>query len=468
MMRALIWFRRDLRLQDNPALMAAVESGLPVEAVFVYPGEPGSPLDEGAAARWYLHHSLQALQRQLALIGIPLHLRRGAEAIVMPSLCADRSAVRVFWNRLVDPQQELSDLRLASRLEQAGVSSDTFDDDCLAMPEAAFKADGTAYRVFTPFWRNLRDHLRVTGLTGRLSSAPRQVALEVACSPEDVDELGLLTQNLWHRKLHAHWEPGERSALNRLTQFIEQGLEAYVDRCDRPDVDGSSRLSPALHFGELSAARVYASVDEMLVYETRESASASMRRFLAEIGWREFSRHVLHAFPHTLSQSMNPLFDNPAAWEPDPGKKSVRAWQRGETGVALVDAGMRQLWESGWMHNRVRMVVASFLTKNLGIHWREGARWFEETLVDADRASNTLGWQWVAGCGTDAAPYHRIFNPDTQARKFDPEGAYVDRWIGDRAQRPPITDLKLSRADALARYRVLRGQHTHFQPGSGR
>jgi deoxyribodipyrimidine photo-lyase len=453
-MQALVWFRRDLRVQDNPALAAAVASGLPVEAVFVYPSDADAPLAEGSAARWYLHASLQALQQRLARIGITFRLLRGSEKTLLPALCAELPVTHVYWSRLVDPQQEIRDKRLQKLLEKAGVSCHPFDDDCLVMPGAASKADGTAYKVFTPFWRNLRDRLRGTDLTHRLSSILQPVGPPVAFSPGAVDAIGLRTQHPWHQKLHAHWEPGERSAQQRLRHFIEEGLNDYAVQRDRPDVDGSSRLSAALHFGELSVARVYASVDELLVHEPEEAARVSMRRFLAEIGWREFARHILHAFPKTLSQSMNPLFDNAGAWEPDPGKKKLHAWQRGETGIALVDAGMRQLWETGWMHNRVRMVTASFLTKNLGIHWREGARWFEDTLVDADRASNTFGWQWVAGCGTDAAPYYRIFNPDTQARKFDPEGHYVARWLGDRAPFTPMTDLKLSRARALARYQT--------------
>ena len=453
-MRALVWFRRDLRVEDNPALSAALSSGLQIEAVFVYPSNPDAPLAEGAAACWYLHFSLQALQTRLARIGIPLRLLRGSEETVLPAFCTDRSVTRVYWNRLVDPQQQTRDKRLRKLLEEGGISCYLFADDCLVMPEDAGKADGTAYKVFTPFWRNLRERLRGTDLTHRLSPTLQPVGPPVAFSPRDVDAIGLLTRHPWHQKLHAHWEPGEQSAQSRLTRFLEQGLDDYEVQRDRPGVDGSSRLSAALHFGELSVARVYASIDELLVHEPEEAARVSMRRFLAEIGWREFARHVLHAFPHTLLQSMNPLFDNAAAWEPDPDDTRLHAWQRGETGIALVDAGMRQLWETGWMHNRVRMVAASFLAKNLGIHWRAGARWFGDTLVDADRASNTLGWQWVAGCGTDAAPYYRIFNPDTQARRFDPEGSYIARWLGDRAEFPPITDLKLSRARALERYQT--------------
>ena len=454
-MRALVWLRRDLRLQDNPALSAALAGGLPVEAVFIYPTEQNAALAEGAAARWYLHHSLLALQRALAAVGIPLRLLRGRAEALLPSLCAERGIERLFWNRLIDPQQEDSDRRLTELLRRAGVSCQRFEDDCLVMPEEALKDDGSVYRVFTPFWRRLNDRLHGVIPAGRLSAVPRPVATALPFSTMEVEGLGLLPPHPWHKKLQAHWQPGEAAALERLTRFVEGDLAEYERQRDLPAADRTSRLSPALHFGELSAARVYTSVDQRLTHETDDKTLTSMRRFLAEIGWREFARHVLCAFPHTRLRSMNPRFDDPAAWEPDPGDEKLRAWQRGETGIALVDAGMRQLWQSGWMHNRVRMLVASFLTKNLGIHWREGARWFEQTLVDADRASNTLGWQWVAGCGTDAAPYFRIFNPDTQAAKFDPEGAYRSCWIGERPPLPPIDDLKTSRERALARYRSI-------------
>jgi deoxyribodipyrimidine photo-lyase len=454
-MGALVWLRRDLRLQDNPALSAAVASGLPVEAVFVYPQNPDSPLAEGAAARWYLHHSLASLHVRLAQLGIPLHLLKGAPDEAIPNLCNERCITRLYWNRLVDPNVEELDDRVQYRSRARGVTCERFSDDCLVMPEDALKADGSAYRVFTPFWRNLRDRVQIGALLHRLNPVPDPIGPPIVPADTTVQVLGLLPLHPWHEKLQVHWTPGESSAQDRLADCIEHRLQDYAAQRDFPAVDGTSRLSPALHFGELSVARVYASVEQQLLHEPKEAARASLHRFLSEIGWREFARHVLHAFPRSVDCSLNPLFDKPEAWEDDSDDERLLAWQRGETGIALVDAGMRQLWETGWVHNRVRMVVASFLTKNLGIHWREGARWFADLLVDADCASNTLGWQWVAGCGTDAAPYYRIFNPDTQARKFDPSGRYIAHWLGRRREHmPPIIDLKLSRARALERYRL--------------
>jgi deoxyribodipyrimidine photo-lyase len=239
-----------------------------------------------------------------------------------------------------------------------------------------------------------------------------------------------------------------------LSGFLQQKVEGYDEHRDLPYYQGTSRLSAALHFGELSVARLFAICQGRLMHEANQGTGRDIQRFLTQVGWREFSRHVLIAFPQTPTISMNRRFEHPGAWVEDVDNRQLLAWQRGETGIPLVDAGMRQLWESGWMHNRVRMVVASFLTKNLGIHWREGAHWFWDTLVDADLASNTLGWQWVAGCGTDAAPYYRIFNPQLQAKKFDPKGEYIHQWSGDEIGLAPLVDLGDSRTQALQRYQV--------------
>ena len=450
-MKALVWFRRDLRLRDNAAIAAALTSGLPVEAIYVHEREAGHA-SAGAANRWYLHHSLIELQNDLALLGIPLHLVTGSPESRLPAFCAGNRISQIFWNRVVEPQRQAGDKRLQKLLSRDGVACSVFMDDCLLMPEQGCKEDGSAYRVFTPFWRNLQGRLHMEDLQSRLHPLPVASAKPIACSAAAVEALQLLPRHSWHLKLHRYWRPGEAASQQLLETFVETRLGGYAQQRDFPGVQGTSRLSPALHFGEISVTRVYAHCKELLLHEQNEAARQSIRCFLGEIGWREFARHVLHAFPHTAAQSMNPLFDRDGIWEPDPEGDRLRAWQRGETGIALVDAGMRELWETGWMHNRVRMIVGSLLTKNLGIHWREGARWFFDTLVDADPASNTLGWQWVAGCGTDAAPYFRIFNPDTQAAKFDPEGRYIARWLGDSLRPLPMVDLKLSRARALERY----------------
>ncbi len=456
-MKALVWFRRDLRLRDNPALAEALACGRPVEAVYIHTQHNDSHASAGAASLWYLHHSLVELQKSLAGIGVPLRVFSGSAETRLSAFCAEIGASNVYWNRVVEPAQEAVDQEVGKVLSRAGIIFSVFPDDCLIMPEQAYKKDGSAYRVFTPFWRSLQERLETQPLQARLSPLPSGSRQPIACSTADLDVLQLLPEHPWHLKLHAHWQPGEVSAQRLLETFLEIKCAQYETHRDYPAIDGTSRLSPALHFGEISVVRVYAACREAGMFEPDENTRSGIRRFLSEIGWREFARHMLHAFPQTAENSLNARFDQDAAWEPDPGDRLLYAWQHGETGIALVDAGMRELWQTGWMHNRVRMIVASFLTKNLGIHWREGARWFRDTLVDADLASNTLGWQWVAGCGTDAAPYFRVFNPDTQARKFDPEGRYISRWLANRLQAPPIVDLKASRARALDRYqRVIR------------
>ena len=452
-MKALVWFRRDLRTQDNRALTEALASGLPVEAVFVYPREKDHPLAKGAAGRWYLHGSLSALQRRLAKSGIPLSLLRGSVRDLLHGICIDKSITQIYWNRIVEPEQEACDGELERDLTAKGIRCHIFADDCLLAPNAGYKADGSAYRVFTPFWRNMQGLLDNLNFGERLCPAPLSEGAPVSSSPSALDALELLPRHPWHEKFSEYWQPGEVSALRTLDSFIENEIGLYEKQRDFPDASSTSRLSPALHFGEISVARVYALCREMLEVETNESARAGMRCFLKQIGWREFGRHLLHAFPRTRNHSMNGAFERQDIWKPDPDGHMFSAWKRGETGIPLVDAGMRELWETGWMHNRVRMVAGSFLTKNLGIHWLKGAEWFQDTLVDADLANNTLGWQWVAGCGADAAPYFRIFNPHTQEKRFDPGGRYVARWLGERTPGQPIVDLKLSRIHALQRYR---------------
>lgn len=462
-MGILVWFRRDLRVQDNPALARAIRDGktlrLPVIAAYSFDPDGLAGWAPGAASRWYLDRSLRSLQAQLAELGSPLHLKRGNASEAIRALAHRLRCERVYWNRVVEPGQAAVDDAVMRSLTQTGILAKAFDDDCLLMPERLRRADGSPYRVFTPFWRRAGDILETEDFGERLAPAPQPVAEAIAPDGGDVGRLGLLDAHPWHEKLARHWTPGEPEALDQWTRFFEDAIADYEYGRNIPGEPGTSRLSPALHFGEVSAARLYSQGAARLASESSEKARTGIRRFLAELGWREFSRHVLYTWPDSLNRSLDRRFDRREAWELDLDGRRMQAWRRGETGFALVDAGMRELWESGWMHNRVRMVVASFLTKNLGIHWREGARWFWDTLVDADLPSNTLGWQWVAGCGTDAAPYYRIFNPDTQAEKFDPHHEYRSRWLGEGLRPAPMLDLKASRQQALSRYQIaIKGQ----------
>jgi deoxyribodipyrimidine photo-lyase len=329
-----------------------------------------------------------------------------------------------------------------------------FPDDTLVSPSSITKDDGSYYRVFTPFWKRARELLLAGGPQGRLLEAPQPASDPVDYDTNAVTQLGLLDTIAWHEKLHDHWQPGELAASQRMEQFFATIVADYSSSRDIPGVDGTSQLSAALHFGEISAMRVFSRSQEELLLQASRDTNDSLLRFQAELGWREFSRYVLMANPTSTDRSLDERFESDAAWEK--GTDYLERWQQAQTGVPLVDAGMRQLWETGWMHNRVRMICASFLTKNLGVHWLQGARWFWDTLVDADLASNTLGWQWVAGCGTDAAPYYRIFNPEVQQKKFDPDGEYVSHWLRDHDNALPIVDLKISRARALERYEAIR------------
>ncbi|MGA1561853.1 MAG: cryptochrome/photolyase family protein [Gammaproteobacteria bacterium] len=455
---ALVWLRRDLRTEDHPALQAAIRSGLPVRAVYIHDPDALAPWQAGGATRWYLHHSLIALQNELAQLGIPVHCMRGDTETALLELIRTHKAECIFWNRVVEPEIEALDAKIRSALDKNSIRHQSFEDDCLLPPEQVRKPDGTPYRVFTPFWKLVSQRLRED--LPSLLDAPQACGPAVTADPTQIDALGLLEGYAWYPKLHQHWQPGSAHALKMLDDFLEGPVEHYAEMRDVPGVQGTSRLSTALHFGEISARRIFVHGEPIFQNHPDSSAREGARRFLAEVGWREFARHVLHAFPHSANESLDARFEDASAWRTlDTAQHDewLDAWKRGETGVDLVDAGMRELWETGWMHNRVRMVVGSYLTKNLGISWHEGARWFWDTLVDADLASNTLGWQWVSGCGTDAAPYYRIFNPDMQAEKFDPDRIYIERWLGNRVLRPnPLIDLKTSRAQALERFQQLK------------
>jgi deoxyribodipyrimidine photo-lyase len=450
-----------LRLQDNSALSWALHQGMAVLPVYLHSPQEEAPWQPGAASRWWLHHSLSELSAQLRHYGLRLRCYRGDALRVIPDLLAADPRIRLLVaNRLYEPHLHQRDQRLLELLQQSGeVQARLFDGHLLFHPASLLNRQGKAYRVFTPFWRVARGLLEQTldAMPQALPAAPWPAA--EAADPGDGDDgldgLGLLDDHPWHQQLAAHWRPGEEAALQRLQGFLAGGLADYRSRREFPAQEGSSRLSPHLHFGEISIRRVARAA--LLQPRDRSGLADSLECFLSELGWREFAHHVLWHFPQCAQQPLNPRFPE-AFWGWD--EVALAAWQRGRTGIDLIDAGMRELWQSGWMHNRVRMLVGSLLTKNLGVHWLAGARWFWDTLVDADLAANSLGWQWIAGCGVDAAPYFRIFNPETQAAKFDAEGVYARRWLAGRKPVAPILDLAESRRQALARYRSLPGRQS--------
>lgn len=423
MSATIVWFHRDLRLEDNPALSAAVERGHPVIPVLIWAPEDEAPWAPGGASRWWLHGSLDALSRFLIERGSRLILRTAPTLEALRSLIRETDADAVYWNRRYEPALVERDAGIQPSLSADGLQVETFNASLLFEPSDVATKQGKPYQVFTPFWRRCRE----TGLPMETISAPAHVPAP-ARWPVSValDDLGLLPRVDGASGLRDAWTPGEAGAHERLETFIDEVLGDYGTSRDYPSQTGTSRLSPHLHFGELGPRQIAQAIAE----ETPLSDRSSAEGYLSEIGWREFAHHVLYHFPSTPDRPLKPKFES-FPWRND--DDHLQAWQRGETGYPIVDAGMRELWETGWMHNRVRMVVASFLTKDLLIPWQDGARWFWDTLVDADLANNTFGWQWAAGCGADAAPYFRIFNPVRQGERFDPEGAYVRRWVPELA-----------------------------------
>ncbi len=429
MSTAIVWFRRDLRLTDQPALRAACERHDHVIGVYVHaPAEEGE-WAPGGAQRWWLHHALSALRDQFEAAGSQLVIRTGPSEAALRALIAESGATALYWNRLYEPAAISRDQAIKSELRGRGdLAVESFNGGLLTEPGRIATGGGQPYRVFTPFWRNIAR----AGLDDRARPAPTHIpGLPQGLASERIDDLALLPRIRWDAGLEATWTPGEAGALARLRHFAERILTGYGSHRDRPAVDGTSALSPHLHFGEIGPRQVVAAV-----HASASADSDSAQTYLSEIGWREFAHHLLYHFPDTPARPLNARFEAFPWRDPDTDAEAAEglaAWRAGRTGIPLVDAGMRQLWHHGWMHNRVRMVVASFLTKNLRLNWTLGARWFWNTLVDADLASNTLGWQWAGGCGADAAPYFRIFNPVRQGERFDPDGAYVRRWVPELA-----------------------------------
>jgi deoxyribodipyrimidine photo-lyase len=456
----ILWYRNDLRLADHPALTAVLETGHPVLPIFLH--DPDAPEAPGGAARWWLHHALAALTGALAATGAPLILRRGPVIPTLAALARAVGAVAVHAGQGITPQARAEDLAAAAALGEAGIAFRRFRTHSLLPPDAPRTGAGTGFSVYTPFAR------AAAALAAQLrppAPAPARIPAPSLLPASDALASWRLLPRApdWAQGLRDSWTPGEAGAEARFAAFRDTALAAYAARRDRPDLAATSRLSPHLHFGEISLSRLWHAIPP-------DHPGAD--KFRAELLWREFSLHLLWHHPLLPERPLRAEF---AAfpWRHDPA--ALTAWQQGRTGIPLVDAGMRELWHTGWMHNRVRMVAASFLVKHLLIPWQAGAAWFRDTLVDADLAANSASWQWVAGCGADAAPYFRIFNPVLQGRKFDPTGAYIRHHVRELATvadahihapweaarppasyPPPIIDLAAGRARALAAFATLK------------
>jgi deoxyribodipyrimidine photo-lyase len=439
-----------LRLSDNAALIAAAESGRPVVPVYI-----SDEQDQGTASRWWLHHSLASLDKDLRKLGSSLVIRSGSPREVLPEIFRQTGATALFYSRRYEPVSRRQEAEVAAALREADVHA--FDDSLLHDPERVMTRSDTPYRVFTPFWKAASD-------MGD-PPAPRPVPASIdfgrhSTRSLQLSELGLLPSSPDRTVgLHAAWIPGESAALSRIDE-LDSTLRLYDQHRDRPDIDTTSRLSPHLHFGEISVRQVWHAIRQLELQLQSTGASAS---FIRQLYWRDFSTYLLFHFPTLPDEPLRTEFEH-FPWSKN--ESLLHAWQAGETGYPIVDAGMRQLRQTGWMHNRVRMIAASFLVKDLLIPWQTGAEWFLDNLVDADLANNSASWQWVAGCGSDAAPYFRVFNPSLQSKKFDPHGHYVRRWVPEltNASTPeypvPVIDHGMARQRALEAYQTIRGIRT--------
>jgi len=454
---AIVWFRRDLRLADNSALAQALAHARQVVPVYIHSPEEDGDWAPGAASRWWLHHSLAALRESLTRRDSRLVIRHGPTISTLREIIRETWATQVCFNRLHEPARLASDRAIEQALRRDGINVVVTGDHLLAEPNSIKTLSDSPYRGYTPFAHRLRTQLQVPIPL----PAPRaQPSTPSRLKSLALEELDLLPRIRWDRGLAKNWTPGENGARARL-RALATILSGYADQRDVPASNATSHLSPHLHFGEVSPRQVWQTIQQ-----ARASRRAGILRgadaLERELLWREFAHHVLHHYPHTPVTPLDARFMK-FPWRRSP--RLLAAWQRGETGIPIVDAGMRELWSTGFMHNRVRMIVASFLTKHLRADWRHGARWFWDTLVDADLANNTLNWQWVAGCGADAAPYFRIFNPVLQSRKFDPQGEYLRRWLPELSRLPNrfIHSPQLAPAGALAEAGVRPG-HNYPEP----
>ncbi len=474
----LVWFKRDLRLTDNPALHAAVRSGRPLILLYIRDDDRAISLSPGRASDWWLHQSLDALTSQLGRAGGDLILRSGKAEAVISEICRDYDVAEVFWNQSELPWIDDRDRAIAHTLVDQKIKPRVFRSSILLDHARVLTKSETPFKVFSAFWRAAsRDFSPADPLP-----APDHLSTLDGVASDRLADWSLCPENPnWASAFPEHWTPGEDGARARLKLFLDAAVNRYAEHRDRPDIDGTSRLSAHLAFGEISPRLVWHALSTAL---EAGASQEQVDKYRAELGWREFAYYLFHHFGDLRRKNFNPAFDA-FPWRED--AEALRRWRFGQTGIPMVDAGMRQLYGSGWMHNRVRMITGSYLVKHLGLHWKDGMAWFEDTLVDADPVVNAVSWQWVAGSGADAAPYFRIFNPVSQGEKFDPAGDYVRNWVSEINRLPkasihqpwmappltaieaglrlgetypePLIDLKEGRQRALDSYAIAKETH---------
>lgn len=431
MKTSIVWFRHDLRLKDNPALNAVAKQKAHLVPLFIWAPNEEKEWAPGAASKWWLHYSLDSLTSSLKALGYPLIIKEGSSLNVLTEVVKQTKATSVFWNKRFEPHIIERDLYIEKQLRKTGVVIESFNGNLLHEPSCIKNKSGKPFKVFTPFFKHCIAHNKIEEplQAFRLRSC---ITLKIKSTP--LKSLNLLPKIPWDKGLRESWKPGETNAQKTLNRFLKRTFSQYSTTRNLPFIEGTSRLSPHLHFGEISPRQIWYTIENSLNKKgIKTSSSWKTSQYVAELYWREFSHHLLFHFPHTASLPLREEFSH-FPWNND--QAAFKLWTKGLTGYPIVDAGMRELWHTGWMHNRVRMIVASFLVKDLLIPWQKGAQWFWDTLVDADLAQNTLGWQWTAGCGADAAPYFRIFNPISQGEKFDPDGIYVKKWVPELKMVP--------------------------------
>jgi len=470
MQKTLLWFRQDLRLADHPALFYAAQAGQ-VLPIYILDTVHTRPL--GGASQWWLHHSLKSLAADICKTGAKLHFFVGDPQKIIPQLCKEHALSHVYWSRCYEPEATQRDKALKKTLKDQGFIAESFNASLLHEPWEIKPKTSDFYKVFTPYWGAC---LKALEENPPLSPPPQPTeiqGLDVPCIP--LEALGLQPKSPnWAKSFKPHWNIGEKAAFEKLREFCDHRIDAYHDNRNLPAVLGTSRLSPHLHFGELSPRQIYHHLHSQM------QQNKGVDTFMSEIGWREFGYHLLY---HIADFAHKPWKQNFNHFQWDTNPTALKQWQQGQTGYPIVDAGMRELWQTGFMHNRVRMIAASFLIKDLFIHWKKGEEWFWDTLVDADLANNVAGWQWVAGSGADASPYFRIFNPTSQGEKFDPHGHYIRKYVPELANLPneyihaplqaptevllnagvilgktypkPIVNHAAARTEALARYKAI-------------
>ena len=470
---AIVWLRDDLRLADNPALNAAIRHAEATDGkvalVYILDEESSGIRPLGGATKWWLHHSLERLASRVTRLGGTLVLRRGGAFDHIRTLLTDVGADAIFWNRRYGGAERALDADIKAYATAAGVTAQSFQANLMFEPWTIRTGSGTPYTVFTPFWKSCLSSPEPIRAPLDPPADLRGLTADIPAS-EELDDWKLLpTHPDWAMGLSLRWQPGEATAHEKLEYFLENRIDRYAAARDFPGDNNTSELSPHLRFGEISPFQIFHAIGS--IAPSRSAAGGDdllegIRRFKAEVGWREFSYNLLFHWPELATVNFDSRFDHFEWTDPTDGR--LTRWQEGLTGVPLVDAGMRELWQTGYMHNRVRMVTASFLVKNLLIDWRIGEAWFWDTLVDADPANNAASWQWVAGCGADAAPYFRVFNPLLQAEKFDPDKRYRERYLGsyesDSSYPQPIIDLGDSRTNALEAFAGVSGRAKIVRP----